>query len=323
MSDFFEAKLRRAPVARDFGLTILACEEGWHTITNVESGGEGEKAGLAVGDRICEVDGKPLPRKLHSIVNYLPARDSTGYVNLGVRRPTPDTKTGDAPTTSGAGADNAEAKPAESAPSKSGAEAKTDETKPVVETKAAEAKAAAEAKVAEAKATAEKAKAVGNGLVGGIVGGAADLAKKGGGVVLDGAKGAANKAEAEAKVAAAKVATAKAAGQGEEEEIIVHTSEGEVRAKPGAGAAETSEARTAEAQKQGAATTGSKEGESQGKAAEKEAKTAKAENNLSKTIANGIHLPKGAESLLCGLCASPRKNKSGTNGKSSPLGPSA
>ena len=83
---FFEAKLRRAPVARDFGLTILACEEGWHTITQVEPGGEGEQSGLAVGDRICEVNGKPLPRKLHSIVTYLPSRDSDEYVNLGVRR---------------------------------------------------------------------------------------------------------------------------------------------------------------------------------------------------------------------------------------------
>ena len=83
---FFEAKLRRAPVARDFGLTILACEEGWHTITQVEPGGEGEQSGLAVGDRICEVNGKLLPRKLHSIVTYLPSRDSDEYVNLGVRR---------------------------------------------------------------------------------------------------------------------------------------------------------------------------------------------------------------------------------------------
>ena len=147
---FFEARLRRAPVARDFGLTILACEEGWHTITQVEPGGEGEQSGLAVGDRICEVGGKPLPRKLHSIVTYLPSRDSEEYVNLGVRR-------GPAKLT------NEPAATAPESPSKPGVSleaakrgASNAKTKPSSLGAAAEAKAAAEADAAAAAAKAAR-----------------------------------------------------------------------------------------------------------------------------------------------------------------------
>ena len=156
MSDFFEAKLRRAPVARDFGLTILACEEGWHTITHVEPGGEGEQCGLAVGDRICEVDGKPLPRKLHSIVTYLPSRDSQEYVNLGVRRGPaklanePAATAPESPSESGASL----------AAAKRGAESKVvaskAKAKPGSLGLAAEAKAAAEADAAAAAAKAAR-----------------------------------------------------------------------------------------------------------------------------------------------------------------------
>jgi hypothetical protein len=154
--DFFEAKLRRAPVSRDFGLTILACEEGWHTITNVEAGGEGEQSGLSVGDRICEVDGKPLPRKLHSIVTYLPSRDSQEYVNLGVRRG--PAKVANEPAATSPGSPSKSGVPLASA--KTGAEAKVvaskAKAKPGSLGLAAESKAAAEADAAAAAAKAAK-----------------------------------------------------------------------------------------------------------------------------------------------------------------------
>ena len=148
---FFEAKLRRAPVARDFGLTILACEEGWHTITQVEPGGEGEQSGLAVGDRICEVNGKPLPRKLHSIVTYLPSRDSDEYVNLGVRRG--PAKLANEPA---ATAPQSPSKPGVSleAAKRGAAAASKAKTKPSSLGAAAEAKAAAEVDAAVAAANA-------------------------------------------------------------------------------------------------------------------------------------------------------------------------
>ena len=156
MGDFFEAKLRRAPVARDFGLTILACEEGWHTITNVEPGGEGEQCGLAVGDRICEVDGKPLPRKLHSIVTYLPSRDSQEYVNLGVRRG--PAKLANEPAATASESPSKAGVPLAAA--KRGAEAKVvaakTKAKPGSLGPAAEAKAAAEADAAAAAAKAAR-----------------------------------------------------------------------------------------------------------------------------------------------------------------------
>ena len=262
MGDFFEAKLRRAPVARDFGLTILACEEGWHTITNVEPGGEGEQCGLAVGDRICEVDGKPLPRKLHSIVTYLPSRDSQEYVNLGVRR-------GPAKLA------NEPAATASESPSKAGV--------PL-----AAAKRGAEAKVVAAKTKAKP----------GSLGPAAE------------AKAA---AEADAAAAAAKAAR----GEPEPESplgdrIAVHTSEGVVRTKPGGGAPAAAPAKreAAEAQKQEAAS-------SQAKAAGAPAAAdfKKIEKKLSETLPKGLNLPKGAASMLCGVCAAPRKKSTGEPGR--------
>ena len=85
--EFVEASIRRNPQTRDFGLTILAREEGWHTITNVEKGGEGDKAGLQVGDKLCEVQGKPLPwRGLYSIVSYLPPLHDVSYFAVSIKR---------------------------------------------------------------------------------------------------------------------------------------------------------------------------------------------------------------------------------------------
>ena len=220
MSDLFETRLRRAPVARDFGLTILACEEGWHTITSVEPGGEGDQAGLSVGDMICEVDGKALPRRLHSIVSYLPSRDSQEYTSLGVRRSRADQTVGNKVP--------------------GGESAAVSLTKPRIPLAAAKAAAAkvTEVKPAVIQVSAAKVKARPSSL-----GLAAEA-----------------KATAEADAAAAKAAEAKAARQAKQEEVVVHTSGGEVWATPSPVGRATFETGTtkheaARAQKQEPATT--------------------------------------------------------------------
>ena len=208
MSDFFQAKLRRAPVARDFGLTILACEEGWHTITNIEPGGEGEQAGLSVGDRICEVDGKPLPRKLHSIVTYLPSRDSQEYVNLGVRRGVAKI----ADEVPAAVPDGGSASPANEVPADVPDGGSADPAK------SGDPSAEAKTNAAEAKVVATKAKA------------------------KPGSLGLAAEAKAAAEADAA-AADAKAAMGVEPESpgVVVHTSEGTQKVKPAPAAPATAE----------------------------------------------------------------------------------
>ena len=132
-----------------------------------------------------------------------------------------------------------------------------------------------------------------------------------------GSLGLAAEAKAAAEADAAAAAAKAARGEPEPESplgdrIAVHTSEGVVRTKPGGGAPAAAPAKreAAEAQKQEAAS-------SQAKAAGAPAAAdfKKIEKKLSETLAKGLNLPKGAASMLCGVCAAPRKKSTGEPGR--------
>lgn len=75
--------LRRNPLTRDFGLALMP-RDGVHFVTVVEEESEAERAGIKVGDGVCEVNGRSPP--LDSIAALLPPRGSDEYVALTVRR---------------------------------------------------------------------------------------------------------------------------------------------------------------------------------------------------------------------------------------------